>query len=154
MTTFTLRNFRKIENEIKGLKQKRVYSQRKNALCYKLSRMGTQHRAGAIERMIRDYFISQGDKVDYYGGSHVFDMLVNGKRVEVKSSIIQQTSARAWRYRFQNIKTCYFDEIILVFVKPTGIVIKRMSKRTIENKIKFCRYYANGKTLELNACAA
>ncbi|NBT24831.1 MAG: hypothetical protein EBQ89_01910 [Alphaproteobacteria bacterium] len=151
----TLRHFRKIEKEIKGLKKcQSIYSRKKNALCYKLSKMGTQHRANAIERMIRDYLITMGNRVDYFGGNHSYDMVVNGKKVEVKSSLAQPISGKKYRYRFQNIKSGYFHEIILVFVTPKGIKIKRMNKNRLENQIRYAKCYSNGKTLELKELAA
>lgn len=124
---FTLREFRKIQSEIKGLVQTEcLYSSRKSALCYKLSKMNSQIRGNAIERMIRDYFITMGNRVDYFGGNYCYDMLVNNKiRVEVKSSLAQKISNNKYRYRFQNIKSGYFDLIILVFVTPKGIIIKK-----------------------------
>jgi hypothetical protein len=150
----TLRDMNKVLGEIKGLnKCKAIYNRKKNALCYKLSKMCTQHRANVIERMMRDYLITMGNRVDYYGGSHPYDMMVNGKRVEIKSSLACRTSSSSYRYRFQNIKTSYFDQIILVFVTPHGIILKKMSSDNMGKKIATAKYHANGKTFEMQTMA-
>jgi hypothetical protein len=116
--------------------------------------MNSQHRGAIIEKMIRDRFIMQGKRVKYIGGSNSFDMLVDGERVEIKSSLPQVIPTKKGHtlfYRFQNIKTKYFDKIVLVYVSPNGLRVKTFTKKTMMKMLRKSKYYANGK---MYACVA
>lgn len=146
---FTIKHLNNVLSEIKGLKRQSVFSNSKNALAYRLSQMNNQQRGSAIEKIIRDILIKNGKKVQYIGGTHPFDMRVNGKRVEIKSAmprVIKTKKGQTLYYQFQNIKTKNFDKIILVFVTPKGLVTKTVSRTVMVNKLKNNKYYSNGKT--------
>jgi len=151
---FTVNHMNRVLCEIKGLGSKSVFSIRKSRLTYRLSCMNSQHRGAIIEKMIRDRFIMQGKRVRYIGGSNSFDMLVDGERVEIKSSlpmVIPTKKGHTLFYRFQNIKTKYFDKIVLVYVSPNGLRVKTFTKKTMMKMLRKSKYYANGK---MYACAA
>lgn len=151
---FTMKQLNKVLCEIKGLKKQTVFSARKNPLAYRLSQMNNQHRGAAVEKLVRDALANNGKKVEYIGGNHPFDMKVNGKRVEVKSSVpqvIETKTGRTFYYRFQNIKTKHFDKIVLVFVTPDGLVSKTFSRKVMDKKLRKSKYYSNGKTY-LSTC--
>lgn len=148
---FTLKHMNSVLGEIKGLsKTKRsVFSERKNALSYRLSKENSQHRGAIVEKMIRDLFIMQGKRVKYIGGNNSFDMMVDGQRVEVKSSlpmVIPTKRGNTLLYRFQNIKTNYFDQIILVYITPRGLVVKSFSQNQMTRMLIGSKYYSNGQT--------
>jgi hypothetical protein len=111
--------------------------------------MNNQHRGAIIEKMVRDRYIMQGKRVKYIGGNNSFDMLVDGERVEVKSSlpqVIPTKSGNTFIYRFQNIKTKYFDKIVFVYVSPNGLRVKTFTKKTMMKMLRKSKYYANGKS--------
>lgn len=146
---FTIKHWTKVLGEIKGLKKKSVFSRNQNELTYELSQMNNQHRGSAVEKIIRDVLIENGKKVEYIGGTHPFDMKVNGKRVEIKSAmprVINTKTGRKMYYQFQNIKTKNFDRIVLVFVTPKGLVTKTFSRKVMVKKLRKNKYYSNGKT--------
>jgi hypothetical protein len=74
-------------------------------------------------------------------------MLVDGQRVEVKSSLARQLPSGRHFYQFQNIKTKNFDKIVLVYITPNGIKTKTLTKKTMMKKLRRNKYYSNGKTL-------
>lgn len=151
---FTLKNMNNVLSEIKGLKQRSVFSVRKNALAYNLSKMNSQHRGAIVEKMIRDMLIRQGKMVKHIGGNHSFDMEVDGKKVEVKSSlphIVHTKKGKTFIYRFQNIKTKFFDQIILVYITPNGLRMKVFSRKNMVKILRKNKYYSNGKTYTTKA---
>lgn len=154
MLTFTLRDFQRVVSASRCLNQKPIYYPSRNLLCYKLFKLQPTDRGNVIEKIVCDKLISKGYDVNYFGGRHPYDMMVNGKRIEVKSSIAQYHTARIYKYRFQNIKTDLFDRIILVFVTPYEIITQQMSSKDIENKLIDETYYSNGKTFEVQTMAA
>lgn len=146
---FTIKQLEKVLGEIKGLGRKSVFSPNKNALAYSLSQMNNQHRGMAVEKLVRDLLTKHGKRVEYIGGTHPFDMKVNGKRVEIKSAlprVIETKTGRTMYYQFQNIKTKNFDKIVLVFVTPNGLVTKTFSRKVMVQKLRKNKYYSNGKT--------
>lgn len=151
---FTLKHMNRVLGEIKGLKKKSVFSIKKNALAYNLSQMNNQHRGAIVEKMVRDILIKHGKKVEHIGGNHSFDMRVDGRRVEIKSSmpcVVPNKNGGTLIYRFQNIKTQYFDKIILVYITPKGLIMKQYDKRTMAKMLKRHKYYSNGKTFTAKA---
>ena len=148
---FTLKHMNKVLGEVKGLKVKSVFSPHKNALAYKLSTMNSQYRGTIVEKMVRDFFISRGDKVRYFGGNSPFDMIVNGSRIEVKSALPWFNGSGACFYRFQNIKTDLFDKIYLVYVTPYGLKIKSFSSDKMARLLKNHANHCNGKTFSCKA---
>jgi len=151
---FTMKNLRKVLPEIKGYKRESVYSIGKNKLCWELRQMSSRHRGTAIECIIRDELITAGFRVDHIGGSHPFDMKVDGYKVEVKSSLAHQKlfsgNKVSYFYNFQNIKTNHFDYLILVFVQPRGLLIRMLTKEQAEYATRFSNYGREGKSLRIN----
>ena len=146
---FTLRDMNRVLPEIKGLSRKTVFSMKKSALSYSLSQMSSQHRGATIEKMVRDILVRQGNKVKYIGGNNSFDMEVNGQRLEVKSSmpyVVPTKKGATFIYRFQNIKTKFFDRIILVYITPNGLEMRGYSNKTMTKMLRKNKYYSNGKT--------
>lgn len=148
---FTMKDLNKILPEVKGLRTKSVFSPKKNRLCYRLSKMNSQYRGTIIERMIRDTMLRRGKKVQHIGGNHGFDLVINGKKVEVKSSLAMPNSdgATGYSYQFQNIKIKKFDMLIIVFISPEGITMRQMSKKVVARYLKGTKHYSNGQTLRI-----
>ena len=101
-----------------------------------------------------DNMKNRGYDAEHFGGGHPYDMLANGKRIEVKSSIAQYNTKNTYKYRFQNIKTSLFDKIILVFVTPYEIIIQQMSSEKMAEKLMYTKNNNNGKTFSVLADAA
>jgi hypothetical protein len=152
---FTMKHLKKVLPEIKGYQRKSVYSIRKSMLCCTLSEMPSRHRGTAIESIIRDHLITMGFRVDHLGGTHSFDMRVDGHRVEVKSSLAHskislKTRKVSYYYNFQNIKTNCFDYLILVFVQPKGLLIRMLTQEQAEYATRFSITGREGKSLRLD----
>jgi len=152
MFTFTLRDFRRVKNDY--MNQKRIYYPSRNLLCYELFKLQPTDRGNYIERMVYNQLVTRGYNVEYFGGGHPYDMLVNGKRIEVKSSIAQYNTKNTYKYRFQNIKTSLFDKIILVFITPYEIITQQMSSEKMAEKLIDTTYHNNGKTFCVHSRAA
>lgn len=112
---------------------KGLFNPRKSLVAYRLSRMSSQYRGRVIESMVRDYYISKQKNVWYYGGSHPFDMRVDGKRIEVKSALARKKNKNStdYSYNFQHIKPHNFDKLIMVFISPEGISTRVVDSRTV-----------------------
>ena len=152
MTTLTLRDFRRAKNDC--MNQKRIYYPSRSLLCYGLFKLQPTDRGNVIERMIYNQLVTRGYDAEHFGGGHPYDMLANGKRIEVKSSIAQYNTKNTYKYRFQNIKTSLFDKIILVFVTPYEIIIQQMSSEKMAEKLMYTKNNNNGKTFSVLADAA
>jgi hypothetical protein len=125
---FTIKNLDKALSEVSGFHNKTIFSAKKNLLAYRLSKMSRNYRGGVVERMVRDYYKKSGKKVVYFGGSNSFDMMVNGKKIEVKSALARPSS-NGYHYHFHHICPSNFDKLILVFISPEGV-----SSRVIDSK--------------------
>lgn len=152
---FTMKHLKKVLPEIKGYQRKSVYSMHKNMLCCTLSQMPSRHRGTAIEGIVRDRLITMGFRVDHLGGTHSFDMRVDGYRVEVKSSLSHskislRNQKPASFYNFQNIKTNCFDYLVLVFVQPKGLLIRMLTQEQAEYATRFSTTGREGKSLRLD----
>ncbi len=131
---FTIKHLDKVLGEVRGFHNKSIFSPKKNILSYRLSRMSSQYRGGVIERMIRDYYKKSGKKVSYVGGSASFDMMVNGRRVEVKSALARMSITNGtvkYAYNFQHICPNNFHKLVMVFVSPEGLTTRVMDSRTV-----------------------
>lgn len=147
---FTVDDINRVLPEIKGLRSRSLYSKSKNAASYKLSRMKTQHRANVLELLVRDRFVNMGCRVKHIGNSHEFDMLVDGKRIEVKSSLATCSvtgGVVSYAYKFRNVKTHCFDKLVLIFVSPENIEIRQMDVSTVRKRLKNVSEGVNGKEL-------
>lgn len=144
MLKFTLRDFRRAKNDCSN--RKNIYYPSRNLLCYKLFKEQPTDRGNIIEKMVYGQLVTRNYDVEYFGGGHPYDMLVNGKRVEVKSSIAQYYTKNTYKYRFQNIKTSLFDKIILVFITPYEIIIQQMNSKQMAEKLMNTNEQNNGKT--------
>lgn len=131
---FTTKHLDKVLGEVRGLHKKSIYCPKKNLLSYRLSKMSSQYRGGTIERMIRDYYKDNNKNVVYIGGSHSFDMLVDGRKIEVKSSLATMTIVGGvvkYSYKFQHICPNNFHKLVMVFVSPEGLTVRVMDSRTV-----------------------
>jgi hypothetical protein len=137
----TLKTLDRALKAIRDSENKGLFSPRKSMVAYRLSRMSSQYRGRVVERMIRDYFISKKKTVWYYGGSHPFDMRVNGKRIEVKSALARKENKKSkdYSYNFQHIKPHNFDKLIMVFVSPEGIQTRVVDSRTVAKHLGCCK---------------
>ena len=129
----TLKTLNRALKAVRDTENKGLFSPNKSMVAYRLSRMSSQYRGRVIERMIRDYFISKKKNVWYFGGSHPFDMRVNGKRIEVKSALARKENknSKKYSYNFQHIKPHNFDKLIMVFISPEGIQTRVVDSRTV-----------------------
>jgi hypothetical protein len=150
---FTIKHLDKILAEIGDKSPKSIFSYKKNPIAYKLSRIEDNRKRGhVVERLVRDIFLSQNKKVQYIGGKHSFDMMVDNCRVEIKSSLASASVVGGmvrYSYQFQNIKTQNFDKLILVFISPEGLVMRQMSSKMADKYLANAKTYKNGKTLAI-----
>lgn len=147
---FTTKHLDKVLSEVRGLHQKSIFSPKKSILAYRLSKMSSQYRGSAIERLVRDMYLAKKKKVRYIGGSNSFDMMVGRDRVEVKSSLATASVIGGmvrYSYQFQNIKTDNFDKLVMVFISPDGLQVRQMSCKIVKKYLANSTYYANGQTL-------
>jgi hypothetical protein len=131
---FTTKHLNRALGEISGLNKKSIFSPRKNMLSYRLSKMSSQYRGSVLERMVRDYYKAMGKNVVHLGGSASFDMLVDGRRVEVKSALARPHYSKgkiSYSYNFQHIRPDNFHKLIMIFVSPEGLDIRSMDSRTV-----------------------
>lgn len=130
-----------------------IFSYEKDSEAYKLSMMENNRKRGhVVERIVMDVLIAHNRRVRYFGGRHPFDMLVNGSRVEVKSSMARVrviNGRKYYKYAFQNVKTKNFDKLILVFIAPEGLSIRQMTCATVEKYLANATAYGSGKTLNV-----
>jgi|LakMenEpi03Aug12_release.lakeMendotaPanAssembly.Ray.scaffolds.fasta_scaffold160958_3 hypothetical protein len=143
---FTTKNLDRVLNEVRGLHNKSIFSPKKSILAYRLSKMSSQYRGNAIERMIRDYYKSTGKIVSYIGGSASFDMMVNGRKVEVKSALARVGVVGGvvkYSYKFQHICPNNFHKLVLVFVSPEGLSVRVMDSRTAAKYLGSKRAHRN-----------
>jgi hypothetical protein len=131
---FTTKHLNRALSEVSGYHKQSIFSARKNLLTYRLSKMNSQYRGGVLERMVRDYYKSIGKNVVHYGGSSSFDMMVDGRRIEVKSALARPNYSKGkirYSYNFQHICPNNFHKLIMIFVSPEGIDIRSMDSRTV-----------------------
>jgi len=129
---FTVEHLDRNLGEVRNYNKKSLFCPRKNLLAYRLSKMSSQYRGIVTERMVRDYYRSIGKRVSYFGGSQSFDMIVNGRRIEVKSAIGRPNSDKTnYTYHFQHICANNFDKLILVFISPEKIHMRVMDSNTV-----------------------
>lgn len=133
---FTMKDLSRVLPELKGLKRPAIFSPSKNQMAYKLSKMGSQFRGHAIEKMVRDGLLKK-HKASYHGGSHSHDITINSDvRVEVKSSLaVPFVSKRtkkivSYKFTFQHVQLSKFDILFLVYVTPNGPKVRWMTKAT------------------------
>ena len=146
---FTTKHLNRALGEISGLNKKSIFSPRKNMLSYRLSKMSSQYRGNVLERMVRDYYKAIGKNVMHLGGGASFDMLVDGRRVEVKSALARPHYSKgkiSYSYNFQHIRPDNFHKLIMIFVSPEGLDIRSMDSRTVA-KYLGCKY--SHKTLHV-----
>jgi hypothetical protein len=127
---FTTKSLDKALGEVRGFHNKSIFSAKKSLVAYRLSRMSRNYRGGVVERMVRDYYKKSGKNVAYFGGSVSFDMMVNGKRIEVKSALARPC-ANGYSYNFQHICPANFHKLVLVFISPEGVTSRIMDSRTV-----------------------
>lgn len=131
---FTTEHLDKVLGEVRGYHKESIFCPKKNLLAYRLSKMSSQYRGGAIERLVRDYYIGSGKDVTYIGGSNSYDMIVNGRKIEVKSSLAKMSIVGGvvkYNYKFQHICPNNFHKLVMVFVSPEGLTARVMDSRTV-----------------------
>jgi len=133
---FTMRHLNRVMPELKGLNKPNIFYVSKSEIAYRLSKMNSQFRGHAIEKMVRDELLKK-HMGNYHGGSHSHDITINKKtRVEVKSSLasprVKANSKKiiSYSFTFKHIQLEKFDILVLSYVTPTGVVTKWMSKAT------------------------
>ena len=137
---FTIKSLNRALKNVRDSHNSGIFSPSKSLLSYRLSRRSSQHRGRVIEDMIKDYYISKGKSVWYYGGSHPFDMRVDGKRIEVKSALARcDNGCSKYSYNFQHIKPHNFDKLIMVFINPEGIKTRVVDSRTVAKYMGSCK---------------
>jgi hypothetical protein len=146
---FTTDHLDKALSEVTGFHKKSSFCPNKNLLTYRLSKMSSQYRGNVLERMVRDYYKSIGKRVVHIGGSASFDMLVNGRRIEVKSALSKERIVNGkakYSYSFKHIRPSNFHKLIMIFISPEGFEIRSMDSRTVA-KYLGCKY--THKTLNM-----
>ena len=131
---FTTEHLDKVLGEVRGYHNKSIFCPKKNLLAYRLSKMGSQYRGGAVERIIRDYYIDAGYDVTYIGGSNSYDMIVNNRKIEVKSSLAKMSIVGGivkYKYSFKHICPNNFHKLVMVFISPEGLTARVMDSRTV-----------------------
>jgi hypothetical protein len=131
---FTTEHLDKVLGEVRGYHKKSIFCPKKNLLAYRLSKMSSQYRGGAVERIIRDYYINNGYNVRYIGGSHSYDMLVNNRKIEVKSALAKMSIVGGvvkYKYNFKHICPSNFHKLVMVFINPEGLTARVMDTRTV-----------------------
>lgn len=134
---FTLKSLMRSLKNVRDSDNMACFSRKKSKLAYRLSRMSSQYRGRVIEDMVKEYYLSKKRSVWYYGGSHPFDMRVDGKRIEVKSALARNNTNgnSKYTYNFQHIKPHNFDKLILVFIAPEGIKTRVVDSRTVAKQM-------------------
>lgn len=132
---FTNRDLDRVIPELQGLKRRSPFSPSKNLSAYRLSKMNSQYRGRAIEKMVRNGLLKK-HTTDYHGGSYSHDMTLNKKiRVEVKSALAvpvmnKRSKKVSYRFNFQHVRLKKFDILFLVYVTPTGLKLRWMTRAT------------------------
>ena len=133
---FTMKDLSRVLPELKGLKRPAIFSLSKSESAYKLSKMGSQFRGHAIEKMVRDGLLKK-HKTSYHGGSHSHDITLNKDvRIEVKSALATPlVSSRTkkisgYKFSFKHVQLSKFDILFLVYVTPNGLKVRWMTKAT------------------------
>lgn len=143
---FTMKDLDRVLPELKGLKRPSVFSASKSRAAYKLSKLNSQYRGHAIEKLVRDGLLKK-HKTNYHGGGHSHDITVGKNiRVEVKSALAVPVVSKkmgkivAYRFVFQHVQLSKFDILFLVYVSPNGPKIRWMTKATAREFVSNPRY--------------
>ena len=131
---FTTEHLDKVLGEVSGYHNKSIFCPKKNLLAYRLSKMSSQYRGGAVERIIRDFYIESGHRVTYVGGSKSYDMIVDGRKIEVKSALAKMSVVGGvvkYKYNFKHICPNNFHKLVMVFISPEGLTVRVMDTRTV-----------------------
>lgn len=142
MLTLTIQDLDKALSRIKTFNKKSPFSPNKNLFTYRLSKMSSQYRGMVTENLVADIYRSLGKKVVQFGASCSFDMFVDGKKIEVKSSLAVQNNSNGkmgYDYKFKHICPANFHKLVLVFISPEGLSIRVMDTRTAA-KYLGCKY--------------
>jgi hypothetical protein len=102
-----------------------LFSMQKNEFAYAMNLCDSHDRGTYAENLVGDKLIDCGFKVDFFGKTEDYDLLINGNiRAEVKLGTIQSAGRNKTKYTFHKIKPELFDTIFLVFLNPHGATIK------------------------------
>jgi len=141
--------------ELKGLSRKPLFSPSKSAIAYKLSKMNSQYRGRAIEKMVRNGLLKK-HTADYHGGSYSHDITLNKKiRVEVKSALAVESfgkNGKAYHsFSFKHVQLAKFDVLFLVYVTPNGLRVRWMGRATAREFVSNTKKKASEITIRTNA---
>lgn len=140
---FTTNDLDRALAKMKTFRKKSPFSRDKNLSAYRLSKMTSQYRGMAVEHMVADFFRSKGSRVFHFGANCSFDMLVNGKKIEVKSSLAVPKIVNGqmkYEYNFKHICPANFHKLVMVFISPEGLDVRVMDSRTVA-KYLGCKNY-------------
>lgn len=131
---FTVNDLDNALPEVRGLQAKSLFCAEKSLISYRLSRMSRNYRGKTIEIMVKNYLKKLGKKVFHIGNSCSFDMIVDGYKVEIKSSLAVAKTVRGvmeYKYKFGHICPSNFHKLILVFISPENVDCRILDSRTV-----------------------
>jgi hypothetical protein len=156
-----LSSFKKKETISGSALRNRLFNKKRSAKMRALSVLEKWQRAFVIERIVGEEARKAGNEVVHYGGSSAFDILINGKRVEVKSALCRgknknfsdPKNAKYQQYTWSGIKPNNFDYLVIVAVTPNGLRYKMVDSDYVNNwcptMVKYStngyNWYENGK---------
>lgn len=132
--------------------RKRLFNKKRSSKMRALSVLEKWQRAFVIERIVGEEASKAGNEVVHFGGVSSFDILINGKRVEVKSALCRgpnmnfsdSKNAGYQQYTWAGIKPERFDYLVLVAVTPNGLRYKIVSSEECEHRMRWYSYSNNG----------
>lgn len=151
---FTMRDFNRVKHLLKISTANNFYSQRKNALCWKMSKMDSTEIGQAGELLMCDRLRRAGYEVKPHGHGQIFDILLNDHiRCEVKTAKMTLHSSKYKYYFMQKIKPECFDILFMVFVTPKGTVFKWTESKYVTKYIKEynCKRGKEGYTIRFDS---
>lgn len=147
---FTMRDFNRIKHLLKVSNTNNFYSENKNELCWKMSRLDSTAMGQAGELLMCDKLHRARYSVKPHGHGQIFDILLNDHiRCEVKTAKMILQDGRYKYYKLQKIKPECFDILFMVFVTPRGIVFKWTESKYVTKYIQEynCKRGKEGYTL-------
>lgn len=148
-----LSSFKKKETISGSALHKRLFNKKRSAKMRALSVLEKWQRAFVIERIVGEEARKAGNEVVHYGGSSAFDILINGKRVEVKSALCRgknknfsdPKNAKYQQYTWSGIKPNNFDYLVMVAVTPNGLRYDLVPSEDVWNLSQYdIKYGTNG----------
>lgn len=115
--------------------RKKLFNSNRSAQMRSLSILNRNQRGFLVERIVGEHATVAGSDVVYYGGQSSFDILINDKKVEVKSALCRGPNLKfttnknlaTQEYRWSGIKPECFDYLVLVAATPNGLRYQMLS---------------------------